>query len=54
MGKSAAQVRLAVEQHTSLLKREATVRIKVWLTKLDEEVSTPALTFPSSWFEVIY
>ena len=38
------QVRLAVEQHTSLLKRDAEVRVKVWMAKLNEQVAR--ITYP--------
>ena len=33
------QVYLAIEQHSALLKRDAAVRLKLWLTKLSEQVS---------------
>lgn len=32
------QVYNAIEQHTALLKRDAAVRLKLWLTKLNEQV----------------
>ncbi len=34
------KVKLAVMQHVSLLQRQAQVRVKNWLKKLSEEVST--------------
>ena len=33
------QMQIAIEQHSALLKRDAAVRIKLWLTKLGEQVS---------------
>ncbi len=33
------QVRAAIEQHGGLLKRDAAVWLKLWLTKLSEQVS---------------
>ena len=39
-------MRLAIEQHTSLLKRDAEVRVKVWMTKLSEQVQLTSLALP--------
>ena len=33
------QVHVAIEQHAALLKRDAAVRLRLWLTKLAEQVS---------------
>lgn len=33
------QVQNAIEQHAALLKRDAAVRLRLWLTKLAEQVS---------------
>ena len=50
-------MRLAVEQHTSLLKRDAEVRVKVWMTKLSEQVKQMSdltlctVLFPANIFQ---
>ncbi|KAL0038714.1 hypothetical protein WJX79_004605 [Trebouxia sp. C0005] len=36
-----SKVRVAIEQHSGLLKREAAVRLKVWLAKLSEQTNNP-------------
>ena len=47
------QVRVAIEQHSGLLKREAAVRLKLWLAKLSEQVNIPVATAQAGHIDII-
>ncbi|KAL3138552.1 hypothetical protein ABBQ32_006328 [Trebouxia sp. C0010 RCD-2024] len=38
-----SKVQVAIEQHAALLKRDAAVRLKLWLSKLSEQGASPTL-----------
>ena len=54
MSRLTLQVKVAIEQHSGLLKREAAVRLKLWLAKLSEQVNIPvAPTAQAGHFEIL-
>ena len=45
------QVHNAIEQHVALLKRDAAVRLRLWLTKLAEQVGLSVKARPDMLHE---